>query len=129
MQDRERKCRKRLRDGVCVDCGPQRGEEDLRIRMVLDDGISNVSLLLSKEPAENFLGMTQAEVSEMISRDGQDSFLSSVREKALGRGVSVNGLALIDDQGAMLLADSVQDDGINAAKAADNVIERWEVVM
>ena len=97
--------------------------------MVLDDGISNVSLLLSKEPAENFLGMTQAEVSEMISRDGQDSFLSSVREKALGRGVSVNGLALIDDQGAMLLADSVQDDGINASKAAENVIERWEVVM
>ena len=121
--------RKRLRDGVCVDCGPQRGEEDLRIRMVLDDGISNVSLLLSKEPAEHFLGMTQSEVSEMISRDGQDSFLSSVREKALGRSVSVNGLALIDDQGAMLLADSVQDDGMSASTAAEKAIERWGVVM
>ena len=129
LQDRDRKCRKRLRDGVCVDCGPQRGEEDLRIRMVLDDGISNVSLLLSKEPAEHFLGMTQAEVSEMISREGQDFFLSSVREKALGRSVSVNGLALIDDQGAMLLADSVQDDGMSASTAAEKAIERWEVVM
>ena len=129
LQDRDRKCRKRLRDGVCVDCGPQRGEEDLRIRMVLDDGISNVSLLLSKEPAEKFLGMTQAEVSEMISKDGQDFFLSSVREKALGRAVYVNGLALIDDQGAMLLADSVQDDSISSSVAAENVIERWGVTM
>tara|TARA_B100000676_G_scaffold225511_1_gene223149 strand:- start:175 stop:468 length:294 start_codon:yes stop_codon:yes gene_type:complete len=97
--------------------------------MVLDDGISNVSLLLSKEPAEKFLGMTQAEVSEMISKDGQDFFLSSVREKALGRAVSVNGLALIDDQGAMLLADSVQDDSISSSVAAENVIERWGVTM
>jgi len=73
--------------------------------------------------------MTQAEVSEMISREGQDFFLSSVREKALGRSVSVNGLALIDDQGAMLLADSVQDDGMSASTAAEKAIERWEVVM
>ena len=65
----------------------------------------------------------------MISREGQDFFLSSVREKALGRSVSVNGLALIDDQGAMLLADSVQDDGMSASTAAEKAIERWEVVM
>jgi hypothetical protein len=65
----------------------------------------------------------------MISREGQDFFLSSVREKALARSVSVNGLALIDDQGAMLLADSVQDDGMSASTAADMAIERWGVVM
>ena len=53
----------------------------------------------------------------------------SVREKSLGRGVSVNGLALIDDQGAMLLADSVQDDGLDASKAAEMVIKKWEVAM
>ena len=73
--------------------------------------------------------MTQAEVAETISKDGQEAFLTSVREKSLGRGVSVNGLALIDDQGAMLLADSVQDDGLDASKAAEMVIEKWEVAM
>ena len=129
LPDRERKCRKRLRDGSCIDHGPQRGEEDLRIRMVLDNGVSNVSLLLSKEPAEKFLGMTQAEVAEKISKDGQESFLTSVREQSLGMSVSVNGLALIDDQGAMLLADSVQGDGLTASQAADMIIEKWEVVM
>ena len=129
LPDRNRKCRKRLRDGNCVDCGPQRGEEDLRIRMVLDDGVSNVSLLLSKDPAEKFLGMTQEEVAETISKEGQEAFLMSVREKSLGRAVSVNGLALIDDQGAMLLADSVQDDGLDASKVAEMVIQKWEVAM
>ena len=73
--------------------------------------------------------MTQEEVAETISKEGQEAFLMSVREKSLGRGVSVNGLALIDDQGAMLLADSVQDDGLDASKAAEMVIKKWEVAM
>ena len=85
--------------------------------------------MLSKDPAEKFLGMTQEEVAETISKEGQEAFLMSVREKSLGRGVSVNGLALIDDQGAMLLADSVQDDGLDASKAAEMVIKKWEVAM
>ena len=34
-----------------------------------------------------------------------------------------------DDQGAMLLADSVQDDGLDASKAAEMVIQKWEVAM
>ena len=41
----------------------------------------------------------------------------------------MNGLALIDDQGAMLLADSVQDDGMSASTAGEKAIERWGVVM
>ena len=73
--------------------------------------------------------MTQEEVAETISKEGQEAFLMSVREKSLGRGVSVNGLALIDDQGAMLLADSVQDDGLDASSAAEIVIQKWEVAM
>ena len=129
LPDGNRKCRKRLRDGSCIDHGAQRGEEDLRIRLVLDNGVSNVSLLLSKEPAEAFLKMSQADVAEKISKDGQELFLTSIREESLGRKVSVNGLALIDDQGAMVLADSATLDQTPASDAANLVMQKWEVAL
>ena len=48
-------CRRMLRDGSCMEHGPQRGEEDLRIRFVLDDGVSNANLFLGREAAERFI--------------------------------------------------------------------------
>ena len=129
MPDGNRKCRKRLRDGNCIDCGPQRGEEDLRVRLVMDDGVSNVSLLLSKEPAQDFLNMSQSEVADRISKDGQEAFLASIRDEYLGRRVSVNGLALIDDQGAMILADSASKGELSPSSAANQVMEKWGVTL
>ena len=129
MPDGNRKCRKRLRDGNCIDHGAQRGEEDLRVRLVLDDGVSNVSLLLSKEPAQDFLKMSQDEVADKISRDGQEAFLASIRDEYLGRRISVNGLALIDDQGAMILADSASKEQTSPLDAANHVMEKWGVTL
>jgi len=129
LPDGNRKCRKRLRDGNCIDHGAQRGEEDLRVRLVLDDGVSNVSLLLSKEPAQDFLKMSQDEVADKISRDGQEAFLASIRDEYLGRRISVNGLALIDDQGAMILADSASKEQTSPLDAANHVMEKWGVTL
>ena len=65
-------CRRVLRDGACAEHGPQRGEEDLRLRFVIDDGISNASLLLSKDASEAFLGTDQESVKQEISKLGSD---------------------------------------------------------
>jgi hypothetical protein len=73
--------------------------------------------------------MSQADVAEKISKDGQELFLTSIREDSLGRKVSVNGLALIDDQGAMVLADSATLDQTPASDAANLVMQKWEVAL
>ena len=50
-------CRRVLRDGSCSEHGPQRGMEDLRIRLVVDDDLANISLIMAREPSEEFLQM------------------------------------------------------------------------
>ena len=122
-------CRRVLRDGACIDHGPQRGVEDLRLRFVIDDGVSNASLLLAKDPSEAFLGMDQEAVREQVDKDGQDGFAAFLRERVLARRLSVRGRSIIDDQGAMLLADEVEQDETTSADAANEVMQRWEVVL
>ena len=122
-------CRRVLRDDACIDHGPQRGVEDLRLRFVIDDGVSNASLLLAKDPSEAFLGMDQEAVKEQVGKDGQDGFAAFLRERVLARRLSVRGRSIIDDQGAMLLADEVEQDETTSADAANEVMQRRGVVL
>ena len=127
-------CKRILRDGACQDnslpChGPQHGVEDLRLKFVIDDGVNNASLIVGKVPSEKFLNMTQEEVKEQISQRGEEDFIAHIRNKILARKVVINGRSLVDNQGAMILAENVELDSVNNEDAANLVIDQWGVLL
>ena len=73
--------------------------------------------------------MDQEAVKEQVEKDGQDGFAAFLRERVLARRLSVRGRSIIDDQGSMLLADEVEQDETTSADAANEVMQRWEVVL
>ena len=127
-------CKRILRDGACQDnslpChGPQHGVEDLRLKFVIDDGVNNASLIVGKVPSEKFLNMTQEEVKEQISQRGEEDFIAQIRNKILARKVVINGRSLVDNQGAMILAENVELGSVNNEDAAKLVIDQWGVLL
>ena len=122
-------CRRMLRDGSCTEHGAQRGEEDLRLRFVLDDGVSNANLFLGKDSAEEFLGMGMDEIKSEISSIGKEVFVSNLRRRVLARKMTVHGRCAVDGQGAMLFADKVDLVEPKPAEDAERVMQKWEVVL
>ena len=122
-------CRRVLRDGACGEHGPQRGEEDLRLRFVIDNGVSNASLLLSKDASEAFLGTDQESIKKEISAGSSADFVASLRERLIAKRLIVKGRSIVDEQGAMLLADDVEYDATSAHDAANEVIQHWGVIL
>ena len=122
-------CRRMLRDGSCSEHGAQRGEEDLRLRFVLDNGVSNANLFLGRESAEHFLGMGMDEIKGEISSIGKEAFISNLRRRVLARKMSVHGRCAVDGQGAMLFADKVEMIDPKPAEEAEKVMQKWEVVL
>ena len=118
-----------LRDGSCSEHGAQRGEEDLRLRFVLDNGVSNANLFLGRESAEHFLGMGMDEIKGEISSIGKEAFISNLRRRVLARKMSVHGRCAVDGQGAMLFADNVEMIDPKPAEEAEKVMQKWEVVL
>ena len=116
-----------MRDGACRDHGPQAGIEDLRLRIILDDGQTNGALILNRQSAETFLGQTMADVKDATKDDGGEAFLADLRSRMLGRRHTFTGRAMIDPQGALLMADrfALADD--NLEELANEVRERWGV--
>jgi len=122
-------CRRVLREDACAEHGVQRGNEDLRLRLVLDNGVSNASLLLARAPAESYLGIDLETVKTEIAKEGPEGFVADLRKKLLARNVVINGRALVDEQGAMIMAEDMTFDSTSAEDAAKSVMEKWGVVM
>jgi replication factor A1 len=120
-------CKKAMRDGACREHGPQEGVEDLRLRIILDDGVCNGALILGRVSAEAFLGQTMAEVREATQVDGGDAFLAELRSRMLGQKHTFTGRAMIDAQGALLMADHFALTESDLAESANEVRERWGV--
>ena len=122
-------CRRVLRDGMCGEHGEVEGSEDLRLMMVIDSGVSNASLLVSRKPAESVIGKSFQDIAEQIRSGGRDAFAATLKERFLGRRVTVNGRAINDDRGCMIQAESVSVLEANPVEIAESAIERWGVVL
>ena len=122
-------CRRVLRDGMCGEHGEVEGSEDLRLMMVIDSGVSNASLLVSREPAESVIGESFQEITERIRTSGREPFMSELKERFLGHRVTVNGRSINDDRGCMIQAESLVVSETIPVEIAESVIERWGVVL
>ena len=118
-------CRRVLRDGECATHGAQDGVEDVRFRMVLDDGSSTISLIINKEASESLMGMNQQSIGEFIQENGTMAFVQSLREKVLGREIITSGRTIVDTQGAMLLADKAEISEVDSSLEATELRAKW----
>ena len=118
-------CRRVLRDGECATHGRQDGVQDLRFRLVLDDGMSTISLILNKDSSEGIMEMSMDQIKKIISENGSMEFIQSLREKVLGRELSASGRTIVDEQGAMLLSDSAEIVDLDSVMEATEIRARW----
>ena len=121
-------CRRVLRDGECATHGAQEGETDVRLRVVLDDGKSTISLIINKSASESLIGMKQDKISSHIAENGTMSFVQELRDLLLGKKLKASGRTIVDEQGAMLLSDDVELIEVDSVLAAAELRAKWGVV-
>ena len=122
-------CRRVLRDGECQDHGFVDGNEDLRLRLVVDDGLATASVVLGRQSAENYLNSTFDEVKSKIEDGGGAAFLESLQTELFCAEVRISGRAIVDERGVMLLADNIEVMPCDGAAAAESVMKKWEVAL
>ena len=120
-------CRRVLRDGVCAQHGNVESVEDIRMRLVIDDGISTASLLVNKEATLNLLESDEDKVKKDLESMGKMDFVQTVRDRLLGRKIEALGRSIVDDQGAMILADSVSLIPEDSGLIATEIRAKWGV--
>ncbi|MEC7599980.1 MAG: hypothetical protein VYB23_00905 [Candidatus Thermoplasmatota archaeon] len=118
-------CRRVLRDGACFDHGANEGTEDVRLRLVVDHEGVTAAVLVNKEASLAALGLSLEEMRAKVEELGDVGFVQHVRELLLGRNIAVSGRSIVDDQGAMVLADGFEVESHDAQMRASELRMQW----
>lgn len=97
----------------------------MRLRLVVDDGKSSVSLLTNKAATLGLLGMDEEQMKSAVDADGQMAFVQHLRGLLLGRMVRATGRTIVDEQGAMMLADGAEIIEEDAGMRATELRAHW----
>lgn len=117
-------CRKVMREGRCFDHGEQQGEEDIRIRLILDAEGSTTSILVNKESSLKLTGLNEKEFKQSI-QEGQDQFIMDLRTRLLTAYAVVKGRAIIDGQGMMIIASEIEIPQRDPQMRATELRAKW----
>lgn len=98
-------CNRVLQNGECRSHGAVDGEQDLRTKAILDDGMGTVTVILDADLTEAIYGGNVSEARE-AARDAMDRSVvaDEIRSYLLGRSYRVRGHLSVDDYGANLEA-------------------------
>lgn len=118
-------CRRTLKDGVCSIHGEVEGNQDIRLRFVIDDGAGNVSVILNSECTQMLLGMDEKAIKAKVQEMGDDGFVSDLRRQFFAKMLSVSGRFLKDENGSMFIADKVSLVEEDAVMMAAEVRNTW----
>jgi len=118
-------CRRVLRDGICSDCGPNAGAEDIRMRLVVDLDGATAAVLVNKEATLATLDLDVDAMRSKIDEIGEQGFVQHVRDQMLGRHLTVTGRSIVDEQGAMILADGCSLEVHDPQMRASELRAQW----
>ena len=120
-------CRRVMRDGECSIHGKVESLQDVRLRLVIDNSEVTASVLINKDAALKLINTTEDKMASDIESDGKMEYVQSLRDYLLGRELAVSGRTIIDDQGAMILADHAELQSGDGAMLATEVRAQWGV--
>jgi replication factor A1 len=114
-------CGRVLQNGQCRSHGDVDGDDDMRVKAILDDGTGTVTVVLDRDLTEALYGGTMAEAMEEAREAmNKEVVADRVRRAVVGREFRVRGNLSVDDYGANLEAtefEETEDDPAERAAA------------
>jgi replication factor A1 len=97
-------CKRMLQNEECKDHGKVKGEPDLRIKLVVDDGTGSVNSILGREIAEELLGKTLEECKKIVEKSkSNDELVDMMNSLFFAHRVKLQGNALGDSFGTTII--------------------------
>ena len=123
-------CRRVTRDGECSSpacVGKVETQQDIRLRLVIDNGEVTASVLINKPAALELMNTSEDKMVSDIESEGKMEYVQSIRDYLLGRELIVGGRSIVDEQGAMILAERADISASDAAMLATEVRAEWGI--
>jgi replication factor A1 len=120
-------CNRVVQNGQCRTHGDVEGEDDLRVKAILDDGTGTVTVVLDRELTEAvYDGTLEDALAEARDAMDREVVADAIRERIVGREFRVRGHLSVDEYGANLDAAEfaeTEDDPADRARGLLSEVE------
>ncbi|SDM74687.1 replication factor A1 [Halogranum gelatinilyticum] len=116
-------CARVIQNGQCRSHGAVEGEDDLRVKGILDDGTDTVTVVLDADLTERVYGGDVTDAKE-AARDAMDKEVvaDAIREEIVGLEFRVRGNLSVDEYGANLDAEEFAESDDDPADRARELL-------
>ncbi|GAD51476.1 replication protein A [Halarchaeum acidiphilum MH1-52-1] len=116
-------CGRVIQKGQCRTHGEVEGEDDLRVKAILDDGTGTATAILGRELTEDVYEGTLEDALD-AARDAMDREVvaDDIRESVVGREYAVRGHLSVDEYGANLEAVRFRESGDDPVERAHDLL-------
>ncbi|MFC7203764.1 Single-stranded DNA binding protein [Haloferax namakaokahaiae] len=120
-------CSRVVQNGQCRQHGAVDGDDDMRVKAILDDGTGTVTAILDRDLTEEIYGGTMADAME-AAREAMDKEVvaDAIADTLVGHEYRVRGNLSVDEYGANLEADEFEESTDDPADRATAVLTEVE---
>lgn len=122
-------CRRTVVNGMCVTHGNVAAVNDLRLKIVIDDGTGAIGAVLNRDETEKLAGMSMTAAENMAEVQGEGAVVMDLTSRILMRRLSINGNAMCDDFGPSIIVKEVEETKIDLEKESGAILEEIEKVI
>ncbi|MCD4704310.1 MAG: Single-stranded DNA binding protein [Methanosarcinaceae archaeon] len=118
-------CNRVIMKGTCRAHGSVEGIQDMRIKMVVDDGTGSIMVMLDRDLSEIVYGKTMLEVKGSQGRSiSQDVVYENMKQVLIGKYIGARGNTSSTEFGVSIVASSVWDPEDDLAGRVNTLFER-----
>ncbi|HDQ16268.1 MAG TPA: DNA-binding protein [Bacteroidetes bacterium] len=118
-------CNRVLMNDECSIHGKVKGNLDLRLKIVVDDGTGTVNTTLNKNLSEKVLGID----FEESKKKGDDDFLNEINTKLFARRILLKGNALSDEFGTTVIPKNAEFVEVDLNKETEILLKEVEELL
>ena len=120
-------CRRVLRKNACRIHGEVKGEADLRVKAVLDDGSGALTAVFNRELTEALLDKTmEAAIAQAKEAMSADVVRDELSDLLVAQPIEARGNVTSDDYGLMMIVDSAKLLRVDVQTEAREMLEAME---
>ncbi len=120
-------CRRVLRKGACRIHGEVKGEADLRVKAVLDDGSGALTAVFNRELTEALLDKTmEAAIAQAKEAMSVDVVRDELSDLLVAQPIEARGNVTSDDYGLMMIVDTAKLLRVDVQTEAREMLEQME---
>jgi replication factor A1 len=120
-------CSRSLTSDECVTHGKVEAVQDLRLKVVIDDGTGALTAIIKRDATEKLTGLTFEKAIALSKETGdQESVIRAIEERVLIMNVSASGNVLSDEFGPMMIVREISESTPDLVNEAEELMKKVE---